>query len=222
MKKNKSIIISIIIVALIIILVGGATYAYWQWQSTNEQQTNISVTIPGQGSITMTIDGGGNITTKKLAPAQCTNDTYAIQRKVKVTASNNTGTAMTGTIGLTVAALTPAHGSLDAANKEYIRYALVSTTQSEYEAATFTKSADACATGAVTSGNFSTFSASSTITLANNIAIAGTGTTNAYYELYLWIDKDYPGVTTVGTTVTDPLQDLTINLTWTGSMTNQT
>ncbi len=221
MKDNTKVIISIVLVALIIVLVGGGTYAYWQWQSNTTQQTNITVTIPSQGNITMKIDGGGDITTKTLAPAQCTNTTYAIQRKVKVTAENGTSTPMKGTIALNVAALTAAQGTLNSTNKASIKYALVSTDATQYAATGFSKTGDACATSAAASGTFGSVSTGGTITLINNLSIVANNTTTAYYELYLWIDKGYTGATTTGTSITDPLQDLTIRLTWTGSMTNQ-
>lgn len=219
MKEKNKIVISIVAVALIIALVGGGTYAYWTWQSANNTVVNFTVT-----GGTMSIDGGGNITTKSLAPAQCTNTTYAIQRKVKVMATNETSSAMTGTIQLKVNSLTVAsgHNALNATNKASIKYALVSVTEAQYEASSFTKTGDTCATGAAATGNFGSYSTGGTITLLNNLSVPANSSNNAfYYELYLWIDKSYTGTATTGTTVKDALQDLTINLEWQGSMTNQ-
>lgn len=233
MKKNRSLILSIVAVTAIIALVIGGTYAYWQWQSANN--TVVSFTVSGG---TMTIDGGGDINgTKVLAPAQCTNTTYAIQRKVQVTATNETTTAMTGVVGLHIDALTAAQGTLNATNKAFIKYALVTTNQTQYEATGFSKTADACATSATAQGNFGSLSTGDDIALLSGLTVpAKSGNTNGsftgYYELYIWIDKTYgdnpdsnavvPGYGATGTTIIDPLQDLTLNLSWTGSMTNET
>ena len=228
MNMNKNLILSIVAVGLIIALVGGGTYAYWQWTSANN--TVVSFTVTGG---TMNIDGGGNITTKTLAPSTCINATYAIRRKIKVTATNQTTTAMKASVGLNVAALTAGHGSFDSTTdeREKIYYALVTTDATQYAASGFSITAagtngNACSTNATASGNFGGKAANSSIALLSNLSVpaasGGTdGSFTGYYELYIWIDKAYTGKTTSGTTVTDPLQDLTLNLTWTGSMTNQ-
>ena len=215
-NDNNKTIIAIVAVALLIALVGGGTYAYWSWRSNNN--TAVSFTVSGG---TMTIDGGGNITAKNLAPAACTNTNYAIQRKVKVTMSNETTTPMVGTIKLNVVGLTASHGTLSSTHTQSLNYALVSVTSSEYSASTW----KGCATNVAT-GTFSSYSTGSAITLLNNLsvpALSGTtaGTATYYYELYIWISPSYTGATSSGTTITDPMQDLTLNLAWAGSMTNQ-
>ena len=219
-NKRKSLAFAIAIVAIIIIAVSGGTYAYWLW--TSGTNTAVSFTVGGG---TMTIDGGGNISSKTLAPANCTNTTYAIQRKIMVTASNDTATNMVGTIGLNVVALTATHNASQLNSvKSNIKYALREVTQAQYNATAFTlTSGDTCATSATASGNFGSYSTGNTIQLLNNIAIPAAsgstaGTVTKYYELYIWIDKSY-STTTTDTTITDPLQDLTLNLSWYGSMT---
>lgn len=236
MKENKKLILSIIAVALIIVLIGGGTYAYWQWTSANN--TSVTFTVTGG---TMTIDGGGNITTTaKLAPASCYNTKYAIQRKIKVTASNDTTTNMVETIQLKVNTLSTTSGTLNSTNKASLQWALVRSNETQHAASTWIlTSQDACEAAAATTnletkgtmlgeGTFSAISTNSVITLYNkDIAPAKTSqtatavSTTDYYELYIWIDPDYTGTTTTGTTVADPLQDLTLKLVWQGTMTNQ-
>lgn len=235
MKENKKTIILIIAIVLVIVLLGGGTFAYWQWQTA--QNTNVTFTVPG-GNAKMTINGGGNITTKNLAPAACTNTTYAIQRKIKVTAENDTTTTMTETIQLKINAFTKGHGSDDHFNaaKANVRWALVRSNSTQHAASTWNISS--CPTDAVAektsetlgtvlkSGTFSGLSANDIITLySKDVAAAATAspgkaTTDDYYELYIWIDSRYEGQSTIDTTVTDPLQDMTLNLSWQGSMTN--
>ena len=214
-NKKKSLILAIVVVVITIAVVSGGTYAYWLW--TSQSTTAVSFTVGGG---TMTINGGGNISSKTLAPAACTNTTYAIQRKVKVDASNETATAMTATIGLNVSALTATHNTSQLnSKKSNIKYALVEINSTKYAA---TSTWDGCTT-TVANGDFGSYSTGNTITLLNNISVPAAsgstaGTVTKYYELYIWIDSAYEATTT-GTTITDPLQDLTLNLAWTGSMT---
>lgn len=212
MKDKEKLLIAIIAVTLIIVLVGGATFAYWTWRSS----TNTAITFTVQGG-SMTIDGGGNITSKSLAPAACNNSTYAIQRKIKVTSTNDTGTDMTETLQLKVTALTPVTGrTLSDTQKQSIKWAIVKLSgESAYSSTT--------CSSPTSQGNFSGFSTNSVITLytANGNAKANTITTT-YYKLFIWIDPAYTGTTTSGTAVTDPLQDLTLNLNWQGTMSNAT
>lgn len=237
MKKEKKLPITVIIVAVIIVAISGGTFAYWQWTSA----TNTSVSFEVKGA-TLTIDGGGNITTKTLAPAACYNTKYAIQRKIKVTAVNDTTTAMTETIQLYVnnLAVASGHDALNTSNKASLQWALVRSNATQHAASTWLlTSLSACEAAAATTnletngtmlgeGTFSNVSTGSTITLYNKdvaaakatTAGAAAVTTTDYYELYIWIDPDYTGTTTVGTSSKDALQDLTLNLVWKGSMTN--
>ena len=216
-NDNNKTLIAIVAVAMLIALVGGGTYAYWSWRSNNN--TAVSFTISGG---TMTIDGGGDITAKNLAPAACTNTNYAIQRKVKVTLSNETSTPMGGTLQLKVNSLTASHGTLSSTHTQSLNYALVNVTATQYSATT---SWQGCGTNVAT-GTFSSYSTGSTITLLNNLSVASApsastpGSSIYYYELYIWISPGYTGVTSSGTTISDPMQDLTLNLAWQGSISN--
>ena len=46
-KKNdtKNNILIVIALLLIIVIISGGTYAWWQWQSSNAQKTNVTITI---------------------------------------------------------------------------------------------------------------------------------------------------------------------------------
>lgn len=214
MKENTKTLVSIIAVALIIVLVGGGTYAYFTWASANN--TSVTFTVTGG---TMTIDGGGSIASTAdhiLAPAACTNTKYAIQRKVKVTAVNETTTPMTETIQLKVEDLSTTAGTLNQTNKNSLKWALVRATETQYNASTWL----GCGT-TIASGTFKDVSKGNTITLYSSDVAAVSTTTTYWYELYIWIDSAYSGSATSGTTVTDPLQALNLHLAWQGTMTNQ-
>ena len=59
MKENKKLIIAIIAVIAIVIVVFGATYAYWLWNSNNNERTLVNLTVPNSTeALSATIDGG--------------------------------------------------------------------------------------------------------------------------------------------------------------------
>ena len=81
-NKNKKVIIIIIILIAVLSIIGG-TFAYWTWQTSELQKTNVTFKVTP--TFSCAADGGGNITSAdvSLAPASCTNDTYAIKRTVQ-------------------------------------------------------------------------------------------------------------------------------------------
>lgn len=217
MKERNKLIIAIIAVILIIAVVIGATYAYWQWSTNTTQATNVKFTVPTQDKLLgATLNGGGSTTVSNLAPAACTNSTYAMKKQISLSYFNQTSQTASIKATLTVSNWTQPHtGTLRLNN---LHYALT----------TGTNAGNGCDKGTVVAGG----SSSSFVTsgaLINNIEIksasAGTGTstepaTETYY-LWVWIDKNDTGSNT-GSTVTDPMQDLSFTLTWTGSISTPT
>ena len=91
MKERNKLIIAIIAVALIVIVVVGATYAYWQWTSNSAQNTAVTFTVPNKDAqLSASLKGGGSTTVNNLAPAACTNSTYAMMKPLLLTYANNT------------------------------------------------------------------------------------------------------------------------------------
>lgn len=219
MKEKNKLIIAILTVAIIIGAVVGATYAWWLWTTNTAQQTTVNFTVdPG---LTASIDGG-TITVTKLAPVtSCTNGTYATKAPITLNYSNKSGATAVVKGTLTVTTFTVASGRNSFRtgtdpDLSHLHYALTTSNSS-------------CTTGAI-SGATGTFNGKNTTgskliddaTLKSGIT---TGTTNGTQSLYLyvWLDKDYT-FTNVGTgnsTIKDPMQDLTIVLTWSGRITNQ-
>ena len=79
-----------IIIATVIITIMGGTLAYWNWQTSNAQKTNVTFTVGSNFSCGA--DGGGNIMgDKKLAPAECTDTDYAVQRTITTYINNSSG-----------------------------------------------------------------------------------------------------------------------------------
>ena len=81
-KKTKALII-LVALTIIFTIIGG-TLAYFQWTSSNEQKTNVTFTVAS--GFSCSADGGGSLTSNdvQLAPAACTNTTYAIKRTITV------------------------------------------------------------------------------------------------------------------------------------------
>ena len=125
-KEQNNLLISIIIVIGIIIIVAGSTYAYWSWQTSGEQKTNISVTIdPTIGTMNIT---GDNITSTTMRPTSNCAGSYALIGEATVTVVNKTATQMRATPRLDVK-LTPVSGrTLSSTALSHLHWALVDTT----------------------------------------------------------------------------------------------
>ena len=224
-NNKKNFFLAIITVLFVGVLVVGATYAYWIWQTNESQRTNVSFSISRPGFTIV----GDNVTSNTLAPTQScyyTNASYSQHTLVgsaTVTATNNTGTTMRAMITLK-GALKPVSGrvlstsgSNSAAN---IHWAIkkVASANTEYSAANCTGTAGS----EYATGTFAGITPdSSTLTYVDiptsiTFDVATGQTVSAYYQVYVWIDSDYT-YTNNGTTVTDPMQGLTIALTFSES-----
>ena len=169
-SDNKSLKIGIIFIVLAIIAtIVGSTFAYWSWQSSAAQQTAVNFTVTA--GFSCSADGGGNISPGDmgLAPATCTNSTYAIKRTVTVSpVINQSENDVYMDLWLKVNSI----GSGLAASQNF-RYAL-------------TTSASNCTTGVVSQGNFNGATTNTQKTLLHNKAYSQT-TTETYY-LWIWLD----------------------------------
>ena len=61
--KKKHIIVGSVLVLFIVVI--GVSFAWWTWSTTNEQNTNVVVTV---GGITISYEDGENITNNNLIP----------------------------------------------------------------------------------------------------------------------------------------------------------
>lgn len=169
-SDNKSLKIGIIFIVLAVIAtLVGSTFAYWSWQSSAAQQTAVTFTVTA--GFSCSADGGGNISPGDmgLAPATCTNSTYAIKRTVTVSpVINQSENDVYMDLWLKVNSI----GSGLAASQNF-RYAL-------------TTSASNCTTGVVSQGNFNGATTNTQKTLLHNKAYSQT-TTETYY-LWIWLD----------------------------------
>lgn len=129
-KEKNKLIFSIVAVVAIIAIVASSTYAYWTWESSNTEKTNVSVTVNGA---TMTIVGN-NATSTTLRPtnAHCTNGYHLVGEPATFTVVNGTAAPMKATPRLDVKFKT-AQGTLTAAALEHIHWAVVEVNSSGTE-----------------------------------------------------------------------------------------
>jgi len=81
--KNRK-IITLLIVFTIIFTVIGSSLAYLKWQTASSQETSVTFTVTSEFSCSA--NGGNELNSNSvmLAPTDCTNNTYAIQREIKL------------------------------------------------------------------------------------------------------------------------------------------
>lgn len=209
MKDRNKLLIAIAAVLVITIIVVSGTYAFWQWTSNSSQQTSVTFTVPQATDLLYaSLDGGGSSTVSNLAPAACTNSTYAMKKTVVLNAYNQTTQAANVYATLTLSGFTAPHGT-PTTELSNIHYAL-------------TTSGTSCTTDVVT-GTTGTFSSTSgalfTDAVIKTVAANTNTLTPTTYYLWVWIDPSYAGTNT-GSEITDKLQDISFTLTWSGSINN--
>ena len=176
MKK----VLKILIIVSLIFTIIGSTFAYLTWQATTSERTEVTFTVTSDFSCAA--DGGGDITSSDvtLFPCECTNSTYAIKRKIKVTPTINTPTPVYMDLWLDINEL----GS-GLSNSDNFRYAL-------------TTNSDSCA-NPISSGPFKNLSTGDKVTLLNKMSYPET-MTDTYY-LWIWLDKEETSLSTMNQVV---------------------
>ena len=162
--------ISILMIFTIVFTVIGGSLAYWNWNTSEAQKTNVVFTI--NKDFSCAVDGGGNITSSnvKLAPTTCTDTARAIKREVKVTPTiNRDGLTIYMDLWLDVNVM--GSGLLASSNFKYV----------------LTTSSTSCEDGTiVSSGTFTGTNTGSKVKLLSGEDYS-TSTTDTYW-LYVWLD----------------------------------
>ena len=240
-NDTKKIIISIIVVTLIVVLVGGATFAYWSWSSSDAQKTNVTFTVGDLSSsmyCDVTISGtgvsNGVATASNLQPvANCANDALAtagkiIKNDVVLKCKNGTTRDATASLNLNVTTFTLRDSAYQPGSGDLSSLKWITTSGS---GVTNANTCDSMATSS--GGTFSGLTFTSGATTANNLPFelkkgtsaaitqvvpAGTTTETTYtWHLYTWLDDSYTH-TNVGTVNSDPMQGLTFKMQWSGTI----
>ena len=170
MNKSNRIIV-ILVILLVIFTIIGFTFAFYAWQTTEAQKTNITFTLTSDFSCSA--DGGGDITSGSinLVPTVVNNTTTGnyIKREVKVTPTiNTTGKTVYMDLWLDIKSIDD--GLSSSSNFMY----------------SFTTGSSNPTDGVMYSGNFRHKTSNSKIKLLSEKEYNAT-TTSIYY-LWIWLD----------------------------------
>ena len=170
MNKSNRIIVILVILSVIFTIIG-FTFAFYAWQTTEAQKTNITFTLTSDFSCSA--DGGGDITSGSinLVPTVVNDTTMAnyIKREVKVTPTiNTTGKTVYMDLWLDVKSIDD--GLSSSSNFMY----------------SFTTGSSSPTDGVMYSGNFRGKNSNSKVKLLHDKEY--TNTTNETYYLWIWLD----------------------------------
>ena len=173
-KKKKNILI-IAVLAFILLIVGG-TYAFITWSSNETQQTNVTFTVTPDFSCSA--DAGGHITSndRMLAPTDCMDPEYAIQRTITTSSTTSNDKVISMDLWLNVNSVS---ANLLASNN--FKYAI-------------TKNKNSCTSGIINSGVVKDDIVNNKINLLEGAEYA---TLNDTYYLYIWLDEAESNINTM-------------------------
>jgi len=168
-NKTKKIMIFLFMFSIIFALVGGS-FAFLRWATSEEQRT--SVTFSADVGFSCSANGGVNLTgaDTMLAPTDCTNSKYAIQRELEVKATiNEEGKKVYMNMWLEVVRLD--EGLKNSANFKYA----------------ITDKNNSCTAGVISSGAFTGLVEGDRVNLFEEQTYVESSI-DTYY-LYIWLDK---------------------------------
>ena len=209
-NETNNILMILASIAIIVAIIGGATFAYWSWESNTAQKTTVDVTVAG-GSLT--IDGGA-VTTIENNTMYPTNDCDGVAALIgsesTVTATNDTATSMTVSLSIDAKITQGTAGFPSVTDRSYLKWAIVDTGDDTVT----------CGNSLIT-GNFETVTSSGTffpIDTGINFSVPAETELTKNYRIYVWLDATYE-FTNSGDNVTDPMQNLGISVKWSESST---
>ena len=207
-KEKNKLIIAIVAVLAIILIVTGATFSYFFWRITEENETNITVKV---GGATLNISGN-NVTNDKIYPTTC-NTSAALKGSATVTAVNSSNMIMETNLKIRVS-LYANQGILNETNLPKLHWAIVDTTNSTTKSC-LSPDAQGTFENVVAATSKANFPDQTYTDIDTTITFEVPQSTTAIktYDLYVWLDSSYE-YTNVGETVSDPAQDLLISVKW--------
>ena len=167
LMKEKRIIITLFILGIIFSLLGG-TLAFINWQTTEAQQTAVTFTVTPNFSCSA--DAGGHITSndRMLAPTDCMDPEYAIQRTITTSSTTTGDKVISMDLWLNVNSV-----DTNLLNSPNFKYAI-------------TKNKNSCTSGIINSGVINESIHNNKINLLEGVEYA---TLNDTYYLYIWLDE---------------------------------
>ncbi len=165
--KNKNLIIILMMLTITFTIMGG-TLAYFTWQTSESQKTELTFTIDKKMSCSADIGGTISSNDTHLMPDSCTG-THAIKRTLTTRTQTINNNSIYMDLWLDINEI-----GTGLSNSNNFKYAL-------------TTSSTSCETGLVTSGTFTGTSQGDKIELLSSNEY-NESTTNTYY-LYIWLDS---------------------------------
>ena len=163
---NKRLIIILSVWTVIFTLMGG-TFAYWNWQSTDNRKTNVTFTV--NRDYTCAADSGGHITSNdvRLAPAKCNDPVYAIKRPITTSVTTTGDKVVSLDLWLNINNI-----STNLTNTPNFRWVIG-------------KNGNNCESGIIKQGDFRNIQ-DNKIDLLDGVEYA---TLDDTYYLYIWLDE---------------------------------
>jgi len=193
-KDNKKIALTLIVLGIIISFFGGSL-AYWNWETSTEQRTLVSVEVQGA---TLTIEGENIEHTGMYPTNDCDGPGALIGEVATATAVNGTASDMETIIRIR-ASLSVNQGTLTSDKKSKLKWAIVDTSTSS------------TCDNTPYRGTLADASTNTDIDTGIRFTATAKETTSKSYRLYVWLDSTYTH-TNVGDEVSDPMQDLSISV----------
>ena len=169
MNKQKKLIIILFVLAIVFTILG-ATFAYWNWQASTNDKTDVTFTV--ENGFSCGADGGETITSQQkilMPTTSCTNETYAYQQEIRTSVTNSRSGSIYMDLWLDIKNI-----GQGLSNSQYFRYAL-------------TSQANDCEHNILSEGTFTGSANGDKIYLLEGIQYQTSGS-NTYY-LYIWIDS---------------------------------
>ena len=211
--EQKKIIGTVIGVIAFIALIAGATFAWWTWTSNAADKTNVTFQVPSGSNQLKAILDADNTAFSGMYFAENCNGTYAKKVTIQLYYQNTSGFDAVIDATLKLQSISSTHtGEIDTSA---IKYALTSETGA------------LCTSSVISEGTLDNIIAGNTdeaIIYNGNLdtGIIPTNTNMGLKKtlyLYFWLDSEYDLVTTGSATVSDPLEDLSLKVVWSGTIT---
>ena len=203
-------IVAVIVLGIIVVSVT-ATYAWWTWHTSNDERTIVNFNVPdGNNQLSAILDADSTNFTGLSSASGCSSD-YASMATITLYYENLTQSNAFLETDLSLDSITNSHTGI--VDRSQIHWALS------------TEPKATCSTGYLTGGTGTLANKDDGDVIYTGDLGVGTISSNTSMQsttlyLYVWIDSNYEHFNYGNSIVTDPMQDMTVKVTWSGTITN--
>ena len=209
--NNKRTIILTISILLFGLIVAGSTFAWYTWRSSDAERTSVTFSVPDGNDELKAILDADNTSYTGLVPASGCGSNNALMATITLHYKNMTISDAEISATLSLDSITNVHsGTIDKSKINWI----IST-----------NSRATCDSGIIRNGSGTLDGKSAgdslyTGNLTTGMIAPNTPLSSKTLYLYFWLDSSYTSSNYGNSIVADPMQDLTIKVVWSGSITN--